>query len=158
MYMTNTQRIVLKQYIKKIILESEVLDVSLPGETALTYELQKQINRPYIIGPQEFAKIREAIRYRYPNISTIDMSNNTITFDKQGSPQNFHIVIRKVRVAKNQNQYQYVMWYVPFVEKEDIDKPGAVHKKEGNPFDKNINISALLSDIYEFFLQALLMN
>lgn len=158
MYMDQKQKQILKNYIKKILMESEVLDIGMPGETALTYELQKSINRPYPIGPQEFAKIKDAIHYRYPNIRTIDFTNNTIEFDKQGSPKNFHIVIRKVANPRNANQYKYIMWYIPFVEREDIDKPGAVHKKEGNPFDKNINIPALLSDIYEFFIQALLMN
>jgi hypothetical protein len=50
------------------------------------------------------------------------------------------------------------MWYVPFNKREDIDKPGAVRKKTASPFDKNINIPNFLSYIYEFFIQALLMN
>jgi len=156
--MTEKQKQLLKQYIKKVLLESEVFDIKLPAETSLTYELQKGINKPYTIGPEEFAKIREAIRYRYPSISTIDFTNNTIQFDKQGTPNNFHIVIRKVTNPQNSNQYKYVMWYVPFNQREDIDKPGAIHKKEGGPFDKNVNIPNFLSDIYEFFIQALLMN
>ena len=103
-------------------------------------------------------KIKEAIHFRYPSIHTVDFKNNTIEFDKQGSPNNFHIVIRKIANAQNSGQYKYVMWYIPFVEREDIDKPGAIHKKESNPFDRNMSIPVLLSDIYEFFTQALLIN
>jgi hypothetical protein len=158
MYMTEKEKQILKQYIKKVLLESEVYDEEMPGETSLTYELQKNINKPFPIGQQEFEKIKEAIKYRYPNISSIDFTNNTIQFDKQGSPNNFHIIIRKVSNPQNSNQYRYVMWYVPFNKREDIDKPGAVRKKTASPFDKNVNIPHFLSDIYEFFIQALLMN
>lgn len=156
--MDQKQRAILKKYIRKILLESEVLDMQLPGETALTYELSKAINRAYPIGQQELNKIKEAIKHLYPNINSIDFKNNEITFDKQGSPKNFHITIRKVINAQSSGQFKYVMWYVPFIEREDIDKPGEVHKKEMSPFDKNISIPNLLSDIYEFFTTALLMN
>jgi hypothetical protein len=156
--MDYNQRELLKKYIKKVLLESEVLDIKLTGEASLTYELRKPINKSYPVGNQELNKIKEAIKYRYPDLNTIDFKNNEITFDKQGSPTNFHIVIRKVSNPQNLNQFKYVMWYVPFTEREDIDKPGQVHKKESNPFDKTITASNLLSDIYEFFINALLMN
>jgi hypothetical protein len=156
--MDQKQRQILKTYIKKILLESEVLDMEMPGETALTYELNKGYNRALPIGPEELSKIKEAIKFRHPNVSSVDVNNNEITFDKQGNPNNFHIVIRKVAVPQNRSQYKYIMWYVPFTEREDIDKPGMVHKKEGPLFDRSIDKTKLLDDIYEFFTKALLMN
>ena len=148
-------------------MEATVLNVQLPGESTLTYELQKGINKPYPIGEQEMEKIKEAIRFRYPSMNSFDAKEipNTepkkymeISFEKSGTPTNFRFVIRKVVNPQNSSQYKYVMWYVPFNQREDIDKPGAVEKKEGSPFDKNVNIPNFLSDIYEFFIQALLMN
>ena len=154
--MTEKQKQLLKEYIKKVLLESEVFDEELPGETTLTFELQKPINKPFPIGEQEFEKIEEAIKKS--SISTVDFTNNTIEFDKQGSPTNFHIVIRKVSNPRNSNQYMYVMWYVPFNQRADIDKPGKVRRRLSSPFDKNVNISKFLSIIYNFVIGALLMN
>lgn len=167
MYMTEKQKKLLKRYIKKVLLEAVVLKIKSPGESTLTYELQKGINKPYPIGVQEMEKIKEAIRFRYPSMNSFDAKeiSNTdpkkyteISFETSGSTTNFRFVIRKVINPQNTSQYKYVMWYVPFNQREDIDKPGAVEKKEGSPFDKNVNIPNFLSDIYEFFIQALLMN
>lgn len=156
--MTENQKQILKKYIKKVLLESETIQTKEADDTNLTAILQKGYNRPYPIGPQELEKIKEAINHVYNNITSVDFTNNTIEFEVNKSPTNFHFVIRKVANPKSANQYQYVMWYVPFNQREDIDKPGEVLKKSASPFDKNVNISNFLSNIYNFFTDALLMN
>ena len=158
MYMTEKQTQILKKYIKKVLLESETIQTKEADDTNLTAILQKGYNRPYPIGPQELEKIKEAISHVFSNITSVDFTNNTIEFEVNKTPTNFHFVIRKVVNAKNFNQYIYVMWYVPFTQREDIDKPGAVLKKAGSPFDKKVNIPNFLSNIYNFFTDALLMN
>ena len=156
--MTEKEKQILKKYIKKVLLESETIQTKEADDTNLTSILQKGYNRPYPIGPQELEKIKEAIKKVYNNITSLEFTNNTIEFEVNNPPTNFHFVIRKVSNPKNSNQYQYVMWYAPFTQREDIDKPGAVFKKTASPFDKNVNIPNFLSNIYNFFTDALLMN
>ena len=149
-------------YIKQAVLtqlnESDAIDMKCPGNASLTYELAKPANKGLSIGPNELEKIKQAVKHSNPSIHTFEFSNNQLEFDKTGSPNNFHIVIRKVRNSPHPNQFKYVMWYVPFVEREDIDKPGEVHRKETTPFDNKITKSDLLKLIYNFFEDALLMN
>jgi hypothetical protein len=157
--MNQKSKAILKRYIRHVLLqESQALDTHAPGNASLTFELAKSANRALPIGPGELDKIKSAIKHVYPEISSIDTQNTQIVFDKQATPNNFHIVIRKIRNSPNVNQFKYVMWYVPFVETEDIDKPGSVHKKESSPFDNKITRAQLLSNIYDFFVNALLMN
>lgn len=157
---------ILKYYLRKK-LEENALTITLPGETTLTAELQKGINQPNPIGQQELEKIKEAIKVRYPEMNSFEskeISNSNprlyseISFEKSGTPTNFKVVIRKIANPTNRTQFKYAMWYVPFNEREDIDKPGAVQKKESDPFDAQTDISSFLNTIYEFFLKALLMN
>lgn len=163
MYMTEKQKQLLKRYIKKVLLENMLLESSYvetkeADDTNLTAVLQKGHNRPYPIGPQELEKIKEAINHVYHNISSVDFTNNTIQFEVNQPPTNFHFAIRKIANPANSNEYKYTMWYVPFTQREDIDKPGAVFSRSGSPFDKNANIPNFLSNIYNFFTDALLMN
>ena len=161
--MTEKDKQLLKRYIKKVLLENALVESSYvetqeADNTNLTAVLQKGNNRPYPIGPQELEKIKEAINAVYHNINSIDFTNNTIQFEVNQSPTNFHFAIRKVANPQNLNEYKYVMWYVPFTQREDIDKPGAVFSRSASPFDKTTNISNFLSNIYNFFIDALLMN
>lgn len=163
--MTEKQKYLLKKYIKKVLTED--VNNQLEGETTLTFELQKNYNKPYPIGIQEMEKIKEAIKSRYPSIQSFDAKEipNTepkqyteISFEVNITPDNFYFVIRKIVNPKNTTQYKYSIWFVPFKQRADIDKPGAVTQKEGDPFDKNVNIPNFLSNIYDFFTDALLMN
>lgn len=161
--MNEKQKQSLKQYIKKVLLENMLIESSYvetkeADDTNLTAVLQKGYNRPYTIGPQELEKIKEAIKHVYSNISSVDFTNNTIQFEVNQSPTNFHFAIRKIANPQNSNEYKYAMWYVAFTKREDIDKPGAVFSRSGSPFDKNANIPNFLSNIYNFFTDALLMN
>lgn len=161
--MTEKQKQSLKRYIKKILLENMLLESSFietkeADDTNLTAVLQKGHNRPYTIGPQELEKIKEAINHVYSNINSVNFTNNTIQFEVNQSPTNFHFSIRKIANPQNSGEYKYTMWYVPFTQREDIDKPGAVFSRSGSPFDKKANIPNFLSNIYNFFTDALLMN
>jgi hypothetical protein len=151
----------LSLYVKKLLPEKfAIIGVSrrLLSREEFRQFVRDEINIKFGQYREELSKIKEAIKFRHPNVSSVDVNNNEITFDKQGNPNNFHIVIRKVAVPQNRSQYKYIMWYVPFTEREDIDKPGMVHKKEGPLFDRSIDKTKLLDDIYEFFTKALLMN
>jgi hypothetical protein len=127
-------------------------------DTNLTAVLQKDITDHIQSVLKNLKKIKEAIKHVYKNVSSIDFTNNTIKFEVNNTPTNFHFTIRKVINPQNTNQYRYVMWYVPFDSRENIDTPGTVFKREASPFDKNVNIPNFLSNIYNFFIKALLMN
>ena len=148
----------IKHKIKCLLLESQAIDVQAPGSSTLTFELNKPSNHAFPIGAGEKSKIQQAVKKVYPALASIDVNKNEIVFDKEGTPSNFHIVIRKISNLPKSNQFKYVMWYVPFKVREDIDKPGNVNKKESDLFDKNVSSTELLNIVYNFLVEALLMN
>lgn len=165
MYMTEKQEQILKKYIKKMLLEDA--NNRLEGSTTLTYELQKPANQAFPIGADEMEKIKEAIKIRYPKLTSFDAKEapNTnpkqyleIVFEATGTPTNFYFTIRKIKNKTNNNQFLYSIWFVPFIQKADIDKPGAVIQVEGSPFDNSAPRPTFLSTVYNFFTDALLLN
>ena len=159
MYMhSNNAKKTLLKYIKKIILETAGTSFETSEGTSLVAELNKPINKPFPIGNEELDRIKKAIFERYPDKKTVDFKNNTITFSINGMPSNFYFVIRKVEDVPNVNQFKYVIWYVPFKEKEEIGMPGKTLKKESDPFDKTVKMQNLLDLLGEFVTDGLLTN
>jgi hypothetical protein len=158
--MDQTKRDILKKYIRRILLESDVVDIESGEDVALASELNKPANKGFLLNKEEISQIETAIKSRDPKISSfeVDLKQNQIVFDRNISNNNFHYVIRKTKNQMSPNEYKYTMWYAPFKNREDIGKPGNVNKKESDKFDINIDSSTLLSVLYNFITNALLMN
>jgi hypothetical protein len=158
--MDEKQRNLLKEYIKKIILESDVLDIQSTDSTALAGELNKPANKGFPIGSQEKNQIETAIKKRDSKMSSFqaDAQKNQITFEINQGSNNFYYVIRKTEDPIEKGQFKYILWYAPFKQREDIGKPGNVQRKESDRFDIHISPADLMSLVYNFVVKALLMN
>lgn len=150
---------ILKRYIRKMIRESSVLDVSSTGDTSLEFELQKPNNKGIPITSDEFNQIKSSIKSRDAGILTIDYDPQKlqITFEKNIDQNNFYFLIRKI-VNVPRRDYKFVMWYISYKERSDIDKPGNVSRKESAPFDETTGGPTINTIINEFVKQSLLVN
>lgn len=155
-----SQRNRLKRYIKKLILESDVIDIKTAGDTSITAELNKPIYAGLPISQAELSTLKGAIKSVDSAVNSIDYDNRLqqISFERNISENNFYYVIRKIVNMPQKNEYKYVMWFCAFKQREDIDKPGNVQKKESPKFDVNFSETQISDIINNFIKSALLMN
>jgi hypothetical protein len=159
------QKTIIKNYIKKLLKEassSETLGTQTAQKTTIMSLLAKKENKPQNIGPQEIESIKSAIKVKYPNKSSLDVENNTISFSIPHSPNNLNFTLRKIinpGTEKNQDiQYKYLLIITPFKAIEDLGKEQIQNLDYSDPFDNKINSTQLLGIISKFIGKALLPN
>lgn len=156
-----TLNIAIKNYIKSLLVESDVLDVDSMGETTLTAELSKPKNIGYAMSSDEISQITSAIKKRDSKIKSIkyDQTKKEMVLSMSPAGTNFYCVLRKINADQTDpSSFMYVLWYVPFDQREDIDKPGKVERRESSVFSSSFNPAEVLSIAYNFMYNALLMN
>ncbi len=164
MYMldNNRTKTVLKRYIQKLIREADGLDLKPVGEVSLSAELAKTINKGFPLQQFEFSKLSESIKNSDKEIKSIDLSadRTEVTFTRNSDGTNFYFKFRKILDPADQTRqnFMYVLWYVPFQSREEINKPGNVQKKESSQFSNSFTQNQISDIIFSFITDAMLLN
>jgi hypothetical protein len=158
MYMDIRKKIIIKNYIKRLLKESDAIAVTTTDKTTILSQLKKNEYKPMKLGTLEIDTIKSAIKSIDKDKDTIVINNDTIRFTLSGSPVNFDFTLRKIKNPGSEDEFKYILWRVPFKTESGLGTAQKIDPIFSDSFDNQIEPTRLISILNSFMKKALLKN